>query len=63
MAGDTATFAPTDKSQHAETISGLLAESAKPFRAKSNETLKVTFGTAGDQANTYNPPSACIWWH
>ncbi|MBB4952366.1 pseudoazurin [Agrobacterium vitis] len=45
--GDSVTFIPTDKGHSAETIPGLLPEGAQPFKSKINETIKVTFPTAG----------------
>jgi pseudoazurin len=45
--GDSVTFIPTDKSHNAETFKGLLPDGATPFKGKMNETIKVTFDTAG----------------
>ena len=48
--GDTVTFIATDKSHNAETVKGLLPEGATAFKGKMNETIKVTFDTAGAYA-------------
>jgi pseudoazurin len=45
--GDTVTFVPTDKSHNAETFKDLLPAGAKPFKGKTNETIKVTFDVEG----------------
>lgn len=49
-AGDTVSFIPTDKGHSAESITGLMPDGAQPFKGKINETVKVTFSTAGAYA-------------
>ena len=45
--GDTVKFVATDKSHNAETIKGMLPESAAPFAGKMNEDVAVKFDKPG----------------
>ena len=53
--GDTVTFVPTDKGHNAETIKGMLPDSATPFKGKMNETIKITFDVPGAYAVKCTP--------
>ena len=45
--GDTVTFVPTDKSHNAETILGMIPESAEAWKGKINEEISVTLTEPG----------------
>lgn len=45
--GDTVTFVAVDKGHHAETIKGMIPESATAFRGKVNESVKAVFDVDG----------------
>lgn len=46
-AGDTVKFVPTDKSHNAETIKGMLPDSAEAFKGKMNAEVIVTLTQEG----------------
>lgn len=45
--GDTVTFIPTDKGHNAETILGMLPDSAESFKGKIGQEVVVTFDVPG----------------
>ncbi len=45
--GDSVTFLATDKGHNAETILGMIPESADTWKGKINEEIKVTFNVEG----------------
>jgi pseudoazurin len=45
--GDSVKFVATDKSHNAETIKGMIPDSAKPFAGKMSEDVTVAFDEAG----------------
>ncbi|RWE87001.1 MAG: pseudoazurin [Mesorhizobium sp.] len=45
--GDTVKFVPTDKTHDAQSIKGMIPDSAEPFKGKMNEEITVTLTQEG----------------
>ncbi|TJV69892.1 MAG: pseudoazurin, partial [Mesorhizobium sp.] len=45
--GDTVRFVPTDKTHDAQSIKGMIPDSAEPFKGKMNEEITVTLTQDG----------------
>lgn len=54
-AGDTIKFIATDKGHNAETVEGMIPESAAGFQGKINEELEITLDTEGVYAVACKP--------